>query len=137
MHRLDEYIRERENSKSRKATTELLDTSLPNSIKEGSIEYLIRSAFKPLTFIFEKVGNVLESTIANLEVNRTESLQKSIENWKRNPQYVSKDLAELRARNRELEEKQQHFDSILAEKQLELQQIKVKCIYGVDIFGRF
>ena len=64
-------------------------------------------------------------------------LQKSIENWKNNPQYVSRDLAELRARNRELEERSEQINKLLADKELEIQQVKVQCIYGVDIFSKF
>lgn len=58
--------------------------------------------------------------IANMEVNKTEVLRQSIENWKTNPQYVSKDLLELRARNRELEEKMKDFDQKLEQKDLEI-----------------
>lgn len=136
MRKFDLYIQQRENSGLPRENLELQSTELLSSVKDNSVEFLIKSAFKPLTYLFEKVGNVIHSKISNLETNRTEALQKSIENWKNNPQYVSKDLADLRARNRELEEKQQDVDKILAQKDLELQQIKVQCHYGVDIFSK-
>jgi predicted nucleic acid-binding Zn-ribbon protein len=96
----------------------------------------VSNAFKPLTFLFEKLEKVVGAQVANLELNKTEVLRQSIENWKTNPQYVSKDLSDLRLRNKELEEQMQGIDKQLQEKDLEIQRAKFKSSYGIDIFSK-
>jgi hypothetical protein len=85
---------------------------------ETSTEYLVKTAFKPLTFLFKKMGNIINSQMDNLETNKTDILRKSIDNWRNNPNFLSKDLIDLRARNRELEDRMAGVDEQLAAKDL-------------------